>query len=1196
MFTRFSRPQARLSHRLTPVILSLAALATVTLTVTGSFAQSPEVRWNNVIRTDREVTDGMLAPGRLVLHFAPTRTPRTIDKADGSVTTDQPALNSVLADAGTTGFERLFAELPPAKRASQPPARARLYVVEFADRDRPLKEIARAFLALPEIVAVEPDAIHFAQAELPNDSGLNSQWWLRNTELDGGDIRAVPAWYHAKGDPNVIVAVADTGVDWMHPDLGGTQANGFHDGVMWTNQLELNGTAGVDDDGNGKLDDVRGWDFVHWTMQTIPNAIPVQNPPQEVTDPDPDPRDYDGHGTLVSGCISSLTDNGVGIASTSWGCTIMPLKIGYRAEIYDNEGNLVQVTGVGFTIWMAQALDYARVNGAKVFNLSYGNSSSGGLPTATTMAVNAGMLIVESAGNDNTDPTSNANVPATYLSTRADVLSVAATDRNDQRSGFSNYGSWVDLAAPGSAIYTTAFDVTAAGAAQHTYGTTQGTSFSAPIVAGAGALALSANPGWTGQQVLAALIAATDDIDALNPGFEGKLGSGRLNMAKLFPLPAQWTVPEVLPELIDAFNLTAPGGEIRVLGGHMIGTTLELPARDVAILGGFDATYTTRDVVSNLSVISPLSSGPGLLAVDGNIDNRLILDGFEVRDGTGQTFSFPVAGRFGGGMVVRNGAAPLLRNCAIRNCTVQDAGQTSGGGGIVVFDSDPTLEDCIIENNSAVSGAGIYVSGGNPTFRRVTVRNNVSTVGNTPLGGGIHLTDAGNVLVEECVVTGHDVAGPGGGIYATNTQLTVSDTQISNNFAADDGGGIHVTGGSYTGLRNTVSGNELDAATLANGGGAYFDGTTLAIDQSHYEANHSDFTGGGLDFRNTSGATIENSLFVLNTAGFFGSGLNATSAAGTQLNGCTVADNFSGSQGGSGAVFGAGDADLSNNIFAFNGDGTGTMADGVQCNGAVLTFACNLTSTNAGGNYGGCPDPTGTAGNFDADPLFCRSEGNWNVATTSPALAANNPNGPACDHIGASTGTCAVVAVFVSNFAAVRDGRAVEIRWSVAPRGWRQMEILRGPNEHEAQPIGAAILDDRPNGTLHDPDAPVRATNYWLRFAEDDGSSSVHGPAIAAAATSGLRLAMRPGEPNPFRTSTSISFEMPGAGPARLTVHDLRGRHVATLIEGSLTAGSHTVQWNGRDAAGRATAAGSYFVRLENSGAVRTQRLIRLSD
>ncbi|HMJ97189.1 MAG TPA: S8 family peptidase [Thermoleophilaceae bacterium] len=301
----------------------------------------------------------------------------------------------------------------------------------------------------PDVRFVEPNR-HFEPSSLaaPTDRFFGQQWALR-------DARVPRAWRTSIGG-EVTVAVLDTGIDASHPDLAGN---------LWTNPGEI-AANGVDDDGNGFVDDVHGADMV--------NA-------------DGDPADGVGHGTAVAGVIGGRGDNIKGISGVDWRVRLMPVKV-------------LPDEGYGTTATLVAGLRYALSNGARVVNMSLnGADRSLALEEAIAAAEAQGVLVVTSAGNDGADRDSVPSYPASINS--AAIMSVASSARGGRLGYASAYGTKsVDIAAPGDNILTTDL--------RGRYGSHSGTSFAAAYVSGAAALLASARPAASGSQLRGALLAS----------------------------------------------------------------------------------------------------------------------------------------------------------------------------------------------------------------------------------------------------------------------------------------------------------------------------------------------------------------------------------------------------------------------------------------------------------------------------------------------------------------------------------------------------------------------------------------------------------------------------------------------------------------------------------------------------------------
>jgi thermitase len=342
-----------------------------------------------------------------------------------------------------------------------------------------VSEAVRVLERQDGVLYAEPDVPRVA-AGVPNDPLLGYQWGLRNIGQDvnghagpaGLDIGAPTAWDVVTGDSGVTVAIVDSGADLGHPDLA---AN------LWRNPGETGGgreANRIDDDGNGRVDDARGWDFV---------------------DDDAEPSDANGHGTHVAGTVAAGGNDGQGVAGVAWRASLMPVRV-------------LDAGGSGSVSDVISAYVYAARNGARVVNASLGGTYySRAEYDAIAAAPNT--LFVVAAGNQAADNDRVGSYPCNYGVDN--VVCVAATDRADALAGFSNYGATtVDLAAPGVDIASTWIG--------GGWRLLDGTSMATPHVAGVAALLLARDRAASTAALRAALLAGTDSIAALR----GRVATG----------------------------------------------------------------------------------------------------------------------------------------------------------------------------------------------------------------------------------------------------------------------------------------------------------------------------------------------------------------------------------------------------------------------------------------------------------------------------------------------------------------------------------------------------------------------------------------------------------------------------------------------------------------------------------------------
>ena len=344
-------------------------------------------------------------------------------------------------------------------------------------------------------------------AVLPNDPLFPQQWYLRQAKFP-------EAWELTTGSPDVIIAVLDSGIDEDHPDLI------FK---LWTNAKEKP-NDGLDNDGNGYVDDIHGWDFLE--------NEPSPNPKTRQTAPPLNEAIH--HGTVVSGIAAAKTNNGEGVAGASWLSPIMHLRV-------------LDEFGSGREDHLVQAIDYAVNNSAQIINFSFvGNEESVELLAAIKRAYQAGVIVVAAAGNERerkngVDLANEPRYPVCDDGPAGEnfVIGVAALDQENKKLEFSNYGAvCVDLAAPGArfmapTVYSPKYDLN-----NYYLDRWSGTSMAAPLVAGGAALVKAINPKLTPNEVRHVLTTTTDPIDDVNPLYLGKLGRGLLNIFAAVKLAA----------------------------------------------------------------------------------------------------------------------------------------------------------------------------------------------------------------------------------------------------------------------------------------------------------------------------------------------------------------------------------------------------------------------------------------------------------------------------------------------------------------------------------------------------------------------------------------------------------------------------------------------------------------------------------
>ena len=442
------------------------------------YAQSPSGGFSRITHT----------PGELIVRLHPDVSATELDK-----------LNQQL---GAVSVSPIFS---PATPAGQDPRLRNTYLIRFPVA-RALEALQRRYARHPAIAAVELNRLSQPCAEtVPNDPSYGEQWNLRL-------INMPETWGITQGNPHVTVAVVDSGIATRHPEFRSQ---------LWRNSGEILNN-GIDDDGNGYIDDINGWDFSD--APTLPGS-------GDWTVRDNEPEDETGHGTHVSGIIAAEANNGVGIAGIAWKCRLMPLRAGFKyggGEYLQNDD-------------LAAAIVYAADNGAQVINMSWGDTVNAFIiKNALAYAYARGCVLVGAAGNSGIR---GSYYPAALKT----VISVAGLGRDKQLYSDSNFGATVDIAAPGEEILST--DINGG------YQNRSGTSMAAAHVSGIAGLVIAVYSDYTNTEVQETLIATAEPlfINAL-------VGAGALDayaaLSASTGIIAQIDAHQMSPQVMESNNIS----------------------------------------------------------------------------------------------------------------------------------------------------------------------------------------------------------------------------------------------------------------------------------------------------------------------------------------------------------------------------------------------------------------------------------------------------------------------------------------------------------------------------------------------------------------------------------------------------------------------------------------------------------------
>ena len=883
----------------------------------------------------------------------------------------------------------------------------------LADTNITLQNAARIVSADPDIDYAEPNFI-YSISRSPNDPLFadGSLWGLNNTGQFGGtvdaDIDAPEAWDFTFGG-DIIVGVVDSGVDYTHPDLA---AN------MWRNPGEIP-DDGIDNDGNGYVDDVFGIDTVNNTG---------------------DPYDELGHGTHCAGTIAGAGNNTQGVAGVCWRAQIMALKF-------------IAGDGAGNAFGALACIEYAIHHGARVLNNSWGGGPySQALQDMIALAEASNVLFCAAAGNGGRDGIGDNNdltpdYPASYPN--SNVLAVAASDRNDALAVFSNYGSnSVDVAAPGVDVVSTL--------PGNRYASYNGTSMATPHVCGAAALLLALNPRMTHIEVKNVLMAAVDKLPAFAPKMQS---GGRLNVFNalrgmhnvFFDQPAYFTHTPVTILLI---NTNLPGGspvpvtlfsdagdeETLLVWQHTPGNNLftntiplvhgvAVPGNGVlegvhgvqlfALAAGMSSTGTAGVSESLvITIATPPTTVPyetNVYAVLGSNNGNVIVAMTVSNAATGEARAFSatnewlapalalsettdrdvfwVTGSNAYGFsaaamvaVTRMSPANLTNHVAQATgahqwpyaswadaATSVVAAVTTAPDGNLILVATGRYHETELRVTRAVTVRGVdgpaqTILDAGFAHRCLSISTNALVEGLTLLqgahryGGSVHLA-AGTA--RNCIIISNAAGVKGGGVYL-ELGGTLDQCVVADNMSVGDGGGVYVL------QDGTVTASELRGNQAVASGGAVVLYRGGLVSRCRVVANRCEDNGGGIHVDSFSGPTglVADTLLAGNVARKYGGGLSYY--FGGDARSCTLVSNRSEILAGGGLYAYRGGA-VRNCIVHDNSAGLG--ANWYAANGGIA-FSSSCTTPNPGG-----------ISNLVADPLFTQ-DGAWHLLGASPCVDA----------------------------------------------------------------------------------------------------------------------------------------------------------------------------------------------------------------
>jgi len=437
----------------------------------------------------------------------------------------QPSANGRTATVNLPGVASMKPLLPAASASVAATARGPLrsqsnvdvslyYQIQF-DRSQPIEDFINKLYATGYFEIIEPQYKEHL-VYIPNDPFISSQYYLSK-------IKSFDAWEITKGSSDIVIGVVDTGGDLDHPDLVDK---------VYHNQADP--VDGTDNDNDGYIDNYLGWDFVgndtlnlsksDYIGDNNPSISPLVSSEKLL------------HGAWVAGCAAATANNGIGVAGVGFNTKLLFVKL--TADNDPNAGLYRSSDGIY----------YAATHGAKIINCSFGGIYPSRIDQDIIdyVTLDLNCVVIAAAGNEDT---SSPSYPAAYNH----VLSVAATNSSDKRASFTNYGTTVDLSAPGVDIYTTAYN--------NSYGAVDGTSFSSPITCGAASLVWAAHPEFSALQVAEQLrVTADPSFYTSNAAYKNKLGKGRLDVYRALTMESP-SVRASNPRLVTADGKVPGPGE-----------------------------------------------------------------------------------------------------------------------------------------------------------------------------------------------------------------------------------------------------------------------------------------------------------------------------------------------------------------------------------------------------------------------------------------------------------------------------------------------------------------------------------------------------------------------------------------------------------------------------------------------------------
>lgn len=1010
---------------------------------------------------------------------------------------------------------------------------------EWNDEGRYLQCVYRVILADDKqmdaaVVAINKDPnVLYAEFEninrlkyVPNDPLIPQQYAL-------SVLRCFDAWDYVTGSSDVIVGIADSGVKWNHPDLADNiwinPAEAVGVTINWANGT-FSGTNGIDDDNNGKIDDVIGWDFY---------GAGDNNPYQDFAQND--------HGTHVSGCAGALFNNNEGGSGTCPQVKILCCK---------GASNTAPMNGISYGYDQAK---YCAENGASVVNASWGGPvSSLNYPNQMVNYVtDHGCLFVTAAGNNNVEHNSS------YMDAPSDctnALCVAATTISDQKADFSDYGITIDICAPGQGILSTII-------ANNSYAAYDGTSMASPLTAGVAALVKSIHPELTPLQLRQRLMDTADWIYDENPDYAppnapfNMLGAGRVNA---FTATMYDKLPylDVLDKNIEEAEGDGDGicnpGELIKLNIQVSNLMNEYTGLMWANANNVTATLRCNMpgviVVDSTALFGSLGAGAANWNLNDQLTFRTVSDlpsvpiPFELRLTANPTAEYPYT---------------AIRNFDINLSLVQQGWPFNVGGAsqssacIANIDANPDKEIIFgdqagrihaLKPNATECPGFPYTAPATiiGSLAMADINNDdhleiVANVGNQTI---ICLNDTGQLLWSSSsggVLVGNPIIAE---LNGSGTPEIVAFTQNRNIVV------LTSAGNAYPNFPVQIEGAMLASGAVAD---LDLDGTLEIIVSTLTGKLHAISSSTGQEVENfpyNLGSVSRNQVTIANLDSDNYPEILALTYSNAQLfavnhDGSLLWQKNIGEQVKGGTI-----------VTDVNGDGSKEIA--------LVTYAGQLYLMDTSGyNLTGFPLNVGQ--NVESTPIAAKFDGN-NLS----GIVFGDNNGYL--HSFRSDG------IESPNFPIPLSGN-LKVSPAVSDIDMDGDVDIVFPND-----AGFYVIDiKRPVISYQWPFFMYnlsRSGNYYQNTPVQDNSAPL------------LTTALNANYPNPFSRETTLSFSLKQAGPVSLVIYNLKGQKVKTLVQEKKSAGSYALKWDGKNDENQFVAGGVYFCRMEASGYSSVRKLI----